>query len=165
MSSIHIQLNYKASLLESFSLTKCPVSSRGNTSYLRTWRSQVSVESFVSRYYNIMTGRFLDIRLPDILLYHDLSVEYQRQPQVWLWSGFCQNRHLLFLPVSVRLGRITGSHVSRPRSFSLCQGGCALFSGQRYRQGFEAAFTDIEGGEYHQQEPPFQGELLGDQEM
>merc|ERR1711953_222430 len=37
--------------------------------------------------------------------------------------------------------------------------GCALFSWQRYRQGFESAFTDIQvGGEagYQQQEPPFQ---------
>merc|ERR1711879_787039 len=38
-------------------------------------------------------------------------------------------------------------------------GGCALFSLQRYRQGFESAFTDIPvGGEagYQQQEAPFQ---------
>merc|ERR1719278_2539232 len=33
-------------------------------------------------------------------------------------------------------------------------GGCALFSGQRYRQGFEAAFTHVQGGEYEHQEPP-----------
>ena len=38
------------------------------------------------------------------------------------------------------------------------QGGCALFSLQRFRQGSEAAFTDLQGGEgeYQQQEPPFQ---------
>merc|ERR1711953_870575 len=37
-------------------------------------------------------------------------------------------------------------------------GGCALFSLQRYRQGSEAAFTDLQGGEgeYQHQEPPFQ---------
>ena len=37
------------------------------------------------------------------------------------------------------------------------QGGCALFSLKRYREGFEAAFTDVPGGEYQQSEPPFQG--------
>ena len=43
--------------------------------------------------------------------------------------------------------------------YFILQAGCALFSWQRYRQGFESAFTDIPvGGEagYQSQEPPFQ---------
>ena len=37
------------------------------------------------------------------------------------------------------------------------QGGCALFSWKRYKQGFESAFSDVPDGEYYQQsEPPFQ---------
>lgn len=39
------------------------------------------------------------------------------------------------------------------------QGGCALFSLKRYREGFEAAFTDVPGGEYQQSEPPFPGRI------
>ena len=45
------------------------------------------------------------------------------------------------------------------------QGGCALFSLKRYREGCEAAFTDVPGGEYQQSEPPFPGMRDGDEEM
>ena len=45
------------------------------------------------------------------------------------------------------------------------QGGCALFSLKRYREGFEAAFTDVPGGEYQQSEPPFQGMMYDKIEM
>ena len=40
----------------------------------------------------------------------------------------------------------------------LLQGGCALFSWQRYKQGCEAAFSDCSGLEPgYNAEPPFQG--------
>ena len=45
--------------------------------------------------------------------------------------------------------------------YTKTQGGCALFSLKRYREGCEAAFTDVPGGEYQQSEPPFPGMMSG----
>lgn len=36
-----------------------------------------------------------------------------------------------------------------------------MFSLKRYREGCEAAFTDVPGGEYQQSEPPFPGMMSG----
>ena len=70
----------------------------------------------------------------------------------------------MLLPLHLRVGEFMKHLATLNRKLYAkmkMQGGCALFSLKRYREGCEAAFTDVPGGEYQQSEPPFPGRISG----